>query len=59
VSRIVDLARVRRALAALDALVARFPGLRMRSAKKRLAKALDADPNEKDQETNGDREEGR
>ena len=56
--RIVDLPRVRQALATLDALLARFPGLRARSAKKRLAKALD-DAAQHEEETDGDREEER
>jgi hypothetical protein len=39
--RLIDLARVRAALAALDALVARFPRLRRAESRARLAKHLD------------------
>ena len=39
--RLVDLARVKAALAALDALVARFPRLRRAESRERLAQHLD------------------
>jgi hypothetical protein len=41
VIRLLDLARVRAALAALDSLVARFPHLKQPANRERLAKHLD------------------
>ncbi len=53
----MDVARVRRALVALDALAERFPWLTRDGARARLAKALDDTRKEGDRERNGDEEE--
>jgi hypothetical protein len=55
-TRVVDMLRVRRALAALDALVERFPGLRDPSTRARLAKVLDGAREENDRGRHGEEE---
>lgn len=56
---VVELARVRRALAALDALVARFPGLRGQAARTRLETVLDGSMEANDGGRHGDEKEDR
>jgi hypothetical protein len=58
-SKAIDLSRVRRALATLDWLVARFPALRAPTARSRLAKTLDDVEEEGDRGSHGDEEEER
>jgi hypothetical protein len=54
---LVDLGRVRAALTALDALVARFPRLRLPVARERLAKLLDDWTEEDDRGDHGEGDE--
>jgi hypothetical protein len=54
---VIDLGRVRRALAALDAAVARYPRLRDPTARERLAMTLDDDGEEGDRGSDGSEEE--
>ena len=56
-NRPIDLGRARRALAALDALVTRFPWLTRAGPRKRLAKALDDTKEESDRGRNRDGDE--
>ena len=55
-TRVVDIGRVRLALQALDALVARFPALRGPRAQARLAIVLDGEREEHDRGRHGDEE---
>lgn len=54
----IDLGRVRRALAALDALVRGHPRLRDPTARERLAKTLDDEEEEGERGSDGSEEEG-
>lgn len=55
----IDLGRVRRALAALDAAVARHPRLRDPTARARLTKILDEQREEDERGNDGGEEEDR
>jgi hypothetical protein len=56
-ARVVDLARVRRALARLDALVRRYARLATPAAQGRLARALDLEGRSGERGSDGSKEE--